>query len=215
MSKLLALLAMVVMALAFLLGAAAYFLPRTTDWNAYKPDIVSAFAKHTGLQLQIQGDVEFVFLPRPRLTMKQGVIKNTPPRAVTLSFKKTSENILEVPQLDAYLDLIPLLTGKLNVDVRLVNPQLNIERFEDQLYNVSPFIQAIQKQHKGTGSTIGGEPDWRDRLPYPQRRRNRQRTNPIQRSGQQHTKTMANHQRTRHSRSRLRLRQSQRNCALR
>ena len=159
MSKLLALLAMVVMALAFLLGAAAYFLPRSTDWNAYKPDIVSAFAKHTGLQLQIQGDVEFVFLPRPRLTMKQGVIKNTPPRAVTLSFKKTSENILEVPQLDAYLDLIPLLTGKLNVDVRLVNPQLNIERFEDQLYNVSPFIQAIQKQHKGTGSTIGGEPD--------------------------------------------------------
>ena len=158
MSKISILLLALIGALVAFLVAAVVLVPRNTDWNTYKPEIINAFFEHTGMQLEINGDIRFVFLPRPHLTMERGVIKNNPPAAVTLSFKKTSENILEVARVDAYLDIVPLLTGKLDVHVRLVDPILNLERFDGNEFNISPFIQAVRKQNQGKNASIHVEP---------------------------------------------------------
>ncbi len=100
-----------------LLAAAMFVVPKTVDWNAYRPEIANAVYQLTGYEVAINGDMNFVMLPKPALTVTD----------VTLKVANVEQELIRLQKLAFRIALAPLLTGRLQFEqLRLVAPELQI-----------------------------------------------------------------------------------------
>ncbi len=106
-----------------LLLVAALVGPSFVDWNKYKPQIISQVKKATGLDVTL-GDISMAVLPAPHAKISDVVV--TSPRKVKF------DNLLTMKSAEVSVELIPLLSKKVNVNqVTLVDPVINAEIMED------------------------------------------------------------------------------------
>lgn len=107
-----------------LIVAALLIGPSFVDWNRYKPEITQQVAAATGRQLAIDGDISLALLPVPKLSVA-GV------RFANAEGGSTAE-MATLESLDVRVALLPLLSGKVQVDsVALVKPYIILEKLED------------------------------------------------------------------------------------
>lgn len=111
-------------AVVVLLLIAALVGPTFVDWNSFRSEIEAQGKKLTGRELTIGGDISFVVLPAPHLTLNN----------VSLDNLKGAENsdFARVGQLDAEVALAPLVSGKISVtSVTVTRPQIHLEVLPD------------------------------------------------------------------------------------
>ncbi len=111
-------------AVVVLLLIAALVGPTFVDWNSFRSEIEAQGKKLTGRELTIGGDISFVVLPAPHLTLNN----------VSLDNLKGAENsdFARVGQLDAEVALAPLISGKISVtSVTVTRPQIHLEVLPD------------------------------------------------------------------------------------
>lgn len=107
-----------------LLLIAALVGPTFVDWNRFRSEIEAQGEKLTGRELTIGGDISFVVLPAPHLTLNN----------VSLDNLKGAENsdFARIGQLDAEVALAPLISGKISVtSVTVTRPQIHLEVLPD------------------------------------------------------------------------------------
>ena len=85
--------------------AAIYAFAALYDFNNLKPAIARAVEDATGRQLNIAGNVEFKLGLRPALTVEGVSLKN--------AAWSSTPNMIRVKRLQARIDVLPLLAGKL------------------------------------------------------------------------------------------------------
>ncbi|HEX7775999.1 MAG TPA: AsmA family protein [Parvibaculum sp.] len=103
-----------------LLLIAALVGPTFVDWNSFRSEIEAQGQKLTGRELTIGGDISFVILPAPHLTLNDVSLANAP----------GSENadFARFGQVDAEVALAPLIRGEISVtSVKVTRPQLHLE----------------------------------------------------------------------------------------
>lgn len=99
-------------------------LPYIITWNQYKNLITDKVAAQLGREMQINGDIRFSILPRPEAHVSDIVIKN--PKGAT------SENFVQLKQLDVAVALLPLLTKNVEIEkITLVKPAITLEKTAD------------------------------------------------------------------------------------
>ena len=140
------------------LGFAGWFYAaRVTDWNGYKPALLSAVEERTGVRMEIDGPLELRVFPTPRFTARFVRVPNDEAGAAA-AFGDTVENVLTVRQIDAELDLQELLSRRFAVTLVLVDPDVNIERYRGGGYNVERFIELMHLGANGRdpwGNPVG------------------------------------------------------------
>ncbi|MFP4464600.1 MAG: AsmA family protein [Alphaproteobacteria bacterium] len=116
----------------FLLVATALIAPSFIDWNAHK-DIASQWVSETsGFELDIQGDIGFTVLPKPRFYVEKASLK-TPPQQGS----ETARELISLERLDINLALMPLFSKQIKVNALILSkPEITIERQEDGRYNI-------------------------------------------------------------------------------
>ena len=100
--------------------AAVYAFLALYDFNKLKPAIAKAVMDATGRQLTIAGNIEFKLGLRPVLVVEDVSLKN--------AAWSSTPNMIRVKQLQAQIDVLPLLTGKFDF-ARLVlsEPDVSVE----------------------------------------------------------------------------------------
>lgn len=118
----------VITTLVVLSGLAIIIVPSFVDWNSYKSQVQQQVKNLTGLDSELNGNIQFSLLPSPRILIEQVKVK-APEKAhyeAPLSFER----------LDVNVDLIPLLSGDIKVNyVTLIKPLVNIELTEEGKIN--------------------------------------------------------------------------------
>lgn len=110
--------------LVILLLIAALVGPTFVDWNQFRNQIEAQGTKLTGRELKIGGDISFVVLPAPHLTINDVSLSNLKGGA--------SPDFLRFGQIDAEVALAPLLSGEVTVSsVTVARPQLHLEVMGD------------------------------------------------------------------------------------
>lgn len=116
-------------ALPYLLGGVAIIGlgvlvgPYFVDWNKYKPQIIEQAKTKAGYDVRIDGDINLVVLPSPRLKI-EGLSVAAP--------RGKEPNLLSVKRADVSVDLLPLLSGSISIDtVRIVSPDIRLEILPD------------------------------------------------------------------------------------
>ena len=96
-------------------------VPYMITWNEYKGLITEKAGAQLGREMQINGNVRFSLLPRPEAHLSDIVIKN-PAGA-------TTQNFLELKQLDVAVALFPLLSKNIEIEkITLVKPAITLEK---------------------------------------------------------------------------------------
>lgn len=111
-------------AIVVVLLIAALVGPTFVDWNHFRNEIEAQGKRLTGRDLKIGGDISFVMLPAPHLTLNDVSIDNL----------KGAENsdFARIGQIDGEVALAPLLSGKISVtSVTVTRPQIHLEVMED------------------------------------------------------------------------------------
>ncbi|MEE8350880.1 MAG: AsmA family protein [Rhodospirillales bacterium] len=107
-----------------LLVAVVLIGPGMIDWNQYKAEIQAQAMAATGRNLTIKGDIKISVLPAPALIAHD----------VTLANMKgaTSANMVGLKLLEIRINLVPLLTGRIEVKrIKLVEPVIELEVLAD------------------------------------------------------------------------------------
>lgn len=94
--------------------------PSYIDWNQYRDQIEAYGERITGRDVSIDGDIGFVLLPTPALTISDFSVANS---------EDASEGpMLSLKRLEMQAALRPLLMGDIEItNVRLINPQIALE----------------------------------------------------------------------------------------
>lgn len=109
----------IVFLLVVLIGG-ALIGPSFVDWNQYKGQATAKIKEVTGLDVALNGDIGFVVIPVPKL-MAHYIVVSSPEGA-------KNANIATLKRFDVNVSLIPLLSGKVDVQsVSLIEPVINIE----------------------------------------------------------------------------------------
>jgi uncharacterized protein involved in outer membrane biogenesis len=96
-------------------------VPYLITWNEYKSLITDKVSAELGRDMDINGNIRFSILPRPEAHISDIVIKN--PAGTT------SENFLQLEQLDVAVALLPLLKKNIEVEkITLVKPAITLEK---------------------------------------------------------------------------------------
>ncbi|MDO8288882.1 MAG: AsmA family protein [Parvibaculum sp.] len=112
--------------LSFLAGFIALVLvvalagPTFVDWNQFRGEFEAQAKKVTGRDVTIGGDISFVVLPAPHLTLNNVSVANV----------AGGENLdfLRVGLVDVEVALAPLLSGEIRAtSVKIARPQLRLE----------------------------------------------------------------------------------------
>lgn len=112
--------------LSYIAGLVAVLLiaalagPTFVDWNRFRGEFEAQAQRLTGREVKIGGDISFVILPAPHLTLND----------VSLANVEGGENadFVRVGQVDAEVALAPLFSGEISVtSVRVTRPQIHLE----------------------------------------------------------------------------------------
>lgn len=115
-------------AIIVVLLIAALVGPTFIDWNSFRNEIEAQGGKLTGRELRIGGDISFVVLPAPHLTLNDVSLAN-------LGGAENSD-FARLGQIDAEVALAPLLSGKISVtSVTVSRPQIHFEVLADGTRN--------------------------------------------------------------------------------
>ncbi len=111
--------AIFVFLLVFTVGA-ILVAPSSVDWNQYRYEIESYAEYLTGRDVSIDGDIEFVLLPYPALTMANFAVAN--------SGEASDNKMISLQRLELRAALRPLIMGDIQItDFRMVKPQIALE----------------------------------------------------------------------------------------
>ena len=118
--------------LTLLVVAAAIVLvgPSLVDWNRYKPQIEARLERAIGRDVTLGGPISASFLPEPHLEAGDVTIANVE--------GASAPTLLHLKSLHGQIAFVPLLSGRLVIKgLRLVEPELSLERMADGGYNFS------------------------------------------------------------------------------
>ncbi len=116
--------------LSYLAGLVAVLLiaalaaPTFVDWNRFRGEFEAQGQRITGREVKIGGDIRFVVLPAPHLTLND----------VSLANVEGGENadFVRIGQIDAEVALAPLFSGEISVtSVKITRPQMHLEVASD------------------------------------------------------------------------------------
>lgn len=112
----------IVVILVILLVVGALVAPQFIDWNKYKGQIISQIDASTGFQAKIDGDLDLAVLPMPRVVVNQ----------LSLTNPSEQSSLLSLDYADVYLDVMPLLSGKVSLkSITLNKPQITLRVQKD------------------------------------------------------------------------------------
>lgn len=124
-----------IVGLVVLIGVVPYVI----TWNQYKSLITDKVAAQLGREMQINGDIRFSILPRPEAHVSDILIKN--PQGAT------SENFVQLKQLDVAVALLPLLTKNIEIEkITLVKPAITLEKISADKNNWTFEPTATEKK---------------------------------------------------------------------
>ena len=104
--------------------AALWLGPQFVDWSRYKATFAERMSEALGRPVTVQGSLDLVLLPSPRLSLSDVRVANHPEAA--------ADQLLTVRSVDATLELGALITGRIELsELILVEPVLELERFDD------------------------------------------------------------------------------------
>lgn len=108
--------------------------PGFIDWNRHKPTIIEKLHDATGHDYEINGPLEFTILPFPKLLIEG------------LEISKGDEKLLDLGRLDVQVELMPLISGVVNVkSVSLIKPaiMLNIDKSGEMSWMTSTLKEKL------------------------------------------------------------------------
>lgn len=125
-----------------LLLVAALVGPTFVDWNRFRGEFEAQAGKMTGREVKIGGDISFVVLPAPHLTLNNVSIANV----------ASGENpdFMRVGKIDAEVALTPLLSGEIRAtSVKIERPQIHLEVAADGTNNWRDLFSSFQASDSG------------------------------------------------------------------
>ncbi|HEY4344663.1 MAG TPA: AsmA family protein [Parvibaculum sp.] len=134
--------------LSYLAGLVAVLLiaalagPTFVDWNRFRGEFEAQGQKITGREVKIGGDISFVVLPAPHLTLND----------VSLSNVEGGDNadLVRIGQVDAEVALAPLISGEISVtSVKVTRPQIHLEISADGRNNWRDLLLATPMHEDG------------------------------------------------------------------
>lgn len=107
-------------AVIVLVVAAILVVPSFIDWSGYRAEIAQKVKAVTGRDLVVGGDIGFKLLPNPKLSLNDIRFANAQ--------GASSQDMVEIRQLDVRVALLPLLAGNLHVNsVHMIDPTIRLE----------------------------------------------------------------------------------------
>jgi len=125
-----------------LLLVAALVGPTFVDWNRFRGEFEAQAGKMTGREVKIGGDISFVVLPAPHLTLNNVSIANV----------ASGENpdFMRIGKIDAEVALAPLLSGEIRAtSVKIERPQIHLEIAADGTNNWRDLFSSFQANDSG------------------------------------------------------------------
>lgn len=121
---------------------AALAAPTFIDWNRFRGEFESQGQRLTGREVKIGGDISFVILPAPHLTLND----------VSLANVEGGENadFMRIGQVDAEVALAPLFSGEISAtSVKITRPQIHLEVAKDGRNNWRNLLATSPMHEEG------------------------------------------------------------------
>ncbi len=127
---------------------ALFIAPSFIDWNKYKEKILEQASAKTGLEIKVDGNLQFTVLPYPSLVMDNVTIS-----PYDKNLKK--DNIITIDMLGVNVGMIKLLSGEIEIKtIDLANPNIKILIDENgQIPFVKNFSEKKQEDKSKKGKT--------------------------------------------------------------
>lgn len=132
--------------LSYLAGLVAVLLiaalaaPTFVDWNRFRGEFEAQGQRITGREVKIGGDIKFVVLPAPHLTLNDVSIANVE--------GGDEADFVRVGQIDAEVALAPLFSGEISVtSVKISRLQMHLEVASDGRNNWRNLL-AVSPMHE-------------------------------------------------------------------
>ncbi|MFZ3032528.1 MAG: AsmA family protein [Parvibaculum sp.] len=125
-----------------LLLVAALVGPTFVDWNRFRGEFEVQAQKMTGREVKIGGDISFVVLPAPHLTLNNVSIANV----------AAGENpdFMRLGRIDVEVALAPLLSGEIRAtSIKIARPQIHLEVAQDGTNNWRNLLSSFQSGDSG------------------------------------------------------------------
>ncbi|HFQ5282851.1 TPA: AsmA family protein [Vibrio vulnificus] len=130
---------------------AAIALVTLVNPNQFKPLITAQVAKQTGLELVIEGDIEWQFFPSIGFSLGKTELKN--PQGFS------QENLFKVENVGIDISVMPLLDKVLQIgDVRLDGAEFHLETRKDGQKNIDALTQQQKAQQETAQQEGSSEP---------------------------------------------------------
>ncbi|MGR2994259.1 AsmA family protein [Vibrio vulnificus] len=130
---------------------AAIALVTLVNPNQFKPLITEQVAKQTGLELVIEGDIEWQFFPSIGFSLGKTELKN--PQGFS------QENLFKVESVGIDISVMPLLDKVLQIgDVRLDGAEFHLETRKDGQKNIDALTQQQKAQQETVQQEVSSEP---------------------------------------------------------
>ncbi|HAS6389147.1 AsmA family protein [Vibrio vulnificus] len=130
---------------------AAIALVTLVNPNQFKPLITEQVAKQTGLELVIEGDIEWQFFPSIGFSLGKTELKN--PQGFS------QENLFKVENVGIDISVMPLLDKVLQIgDVRLDGAEFHLETRKDGQKNIDALTQQQKAQQETAQQEVSSEP---------------------------------------------------------
>lgn len=134
--------------LSYIAGLVAVLLiaalvgPTFVDWNRFRGEFETQGQKLTGREVKIGGDISFVILPAPHLTMNDVSLANVA--------NGDNADFIRIGQVDAEVALAPLLSGAISVSsVKVTRPQIHLEIAANGHNNWRDLVAAAPMHEEG------------------------------------------------------------------
>jgi uncharacterized protein involved in outer membrane biogenesis len=125
-----------------LLLVAALAGPTFVDWNRFRGEFEEQAKKITGRDVTIGGDISFVVLPAPHLTLNNVSVANVA--------GGENPDFLRVGRVDVEVALIPLLSGEISAtSVKIARPQVHLEVNADGVNNWRDLVSISLLRESG------------------------------------------------------------------
>ncbi len=135
----------IALSLCFFIGIIA---PSFVDLNKYKNRAVNEFHKYTGLDLSLDGDIEFSLFPSPKFVVND----------VFLASPEGSKEskLASFERLDVNIDLMPLFKGLVAVNsITIVKPFIAVEKMQNGSFNaITSQLQEYLSKGSDSPSSI-------------------------------------------------------------
>lgn len=119
--------------------------------NQFKPLITEQVAKQTGLELVIEGDIEWQFFPSLGFALGKTELKN--PQGFS------QENLFKVERVGIDISVMPLLDNVLQIgDVRLDGAEFHLETRKDGQKNIDALTQQQKAQQQTAQQGVSSAP---------------------------------------------------------